>query len=525
MRKLVLIPNEGTANDVAITPELFTTDPKIIEFMEYVVANNWELNLGCIPSTAYEWASGIHKGLESPDYIQGTGAFAGTGLYDIYNAVYINYPSVKLWMDVEYSTNYMFTGGRSDLTNATGYNTQGQKALMRCVSTATFSVGDTIVISDDAGYEYNTIATINVNGTDFTVGANLSHTYLSSRNAMVAKNWHTPELPFTASDAELQAAFGVSVDWILNNYPNFQGFTTEFMTDNELVWFNDKTKAHNNILMLWWGRVRETDIRYPTTQSFNWHIDNTGMMAYEPFSVEDISPWGVDYYTALAAYSHSVGGLIGFHTNYNGWQNCDTTWIDGKYVPPVSTTPYWDIVDIWHNPCILGNRPIMPKAIQKARIKSAVELLTKITPFDVIEAMFGYQDCPEEDTPTQQLRFYDSLTIISTPSTYYPQTMTKYGYTPDYKNVCGEVTAVPDVFNNTGNEIILLKAKTVGDAGAKTITVSGTGSLGTTVKTYTPTVTSTHATLIGTFPTSTFGSTVTVTYDSTGLKLSVLKGA
>jgi len=433
----------GTTNDIPITAALIETDSKIIAMLEYMEVNDWELNLGVIPSSDAEYTAGKYKGLEGDEYIQSTGEFAvggafeGQGLYELYTTINDNYPTIPLWMDVEYCTNY---------------------------------------------------AVWDPNG------------------------WHVLNIPYTLPAGAWECWFGDNVDWILANYPNFQGFTTEYLTGHGLEWLYGKTSAAGKKMMLWWPRVTPGDA---TDTTLAWHKDYCDIMCAEPFDCEDISYYHLYFYQRLIDEGwRAAGKQIGFHTNYSGYMNCAGP-------DPLSTTTWWDIQSL-HNGCTPGLIPVMPKATQQERLKQAANQCKAIVgSFDVIEAMFGYQDVAGEDTPEEQLRFYDSLNLLNTDVTQYPQTIDTTGYSPSFAPVCGGTSIITDTFENTEKEIILVRALA---AATHTIVVSGTDSFGEAKSvTYSIPLTVAHSKLLGTYPIRKFGYNPTITYDSKNIRTSIIR--
>lgn len=104
-----------------------------------------------------------------------------------------------------------------------------------------------------------------------------------------------------------------------------------------------------------------------------------------------------------------------------------------------------------------------------------------------------------------------------------PQVMTQTGLTPYY---CGASTCThelikpPDIFDNTGNEIIVIKEYTP-TATEHDITV--TSSKSTYHEDYTLALSPDRGTILGPFATRYFGTLPTITYDTTNLYISILK--
>jgi len=103
------------------------------------------------------------------------------------------------------------------------------------------------------------------------------------------------------------------------------------------------------------------------------------------------------------------------------------------------------------------------------------------------------------------------------------QDMQQTGISPVYRgvSVCGHVTPIaPDTFENTGNELLLLK-NYVDNCAAHEITVTSTDTL--THKDYTLTCLPERGTIIGPYPLDDYGVFPTIEYDNTILYVSVLK--
>jgi len=143
-----------------------------------------------------------------------------------------------------------------------------------------------------------------------------------------------------------------------------------------------------------------------------------------------------------------------------------------------------------------------------------------VKPFDALELQWS----PDDPTSSGFIEALSMPWMLKFMNAELPIQNLQYdGLIPVYKgaSTCThEATPSPETFENTGNEIILLKD--VGTASTHDITV--TSSLDPlTYEDYTLSLNPERGTIIGPYPPDDYGALPTITYDNTNLYVSILK--
>jgi len=119
------------------------------------------------------------------------------------------------------------------------------------------------------------------------------------------------------------------------------------------------------------------------------------------------------------------------------------------------------------------------------------------------------------------ISYWESMSFTS-PASKGAFELQQYGYLPYYVGAgyCAYTGGQTDTFNNTGNELILLK-NYVDNCAVHEITVTSTDAL--THEDYTLTCLPNRGTFIGPYPVDEYGALPTIEYDNTNLYVSILK--
>jgi len=330
------------------------------------------------------------------------------------------------------------------------------------------------------------------------------------------------------------AAQGVSTDtvddyeaWygdaltVLNSYgPMLKGYCWEAGYDTGVEWINGKAAGTGKLLSQWlyhewyWPQTPPqtlADRSYgnpPThwaTHDLAWRVAQVDEIVYELFSVDRVQMC-ID----MGTYVKSVGKPFGICMAFRDTAVDPTAWW--------ANAGWWADTYYSYDPANPVPCPNLEEQKRRAMIYFN-QIKEAIGPIDIINPLGALVTYVGEYAPVCDL--LDTLNLGGL-GTHGAQKMKETGLSPGYLGVtpCTHDPPLTSTFDNTGNELILLK-NYVDNCGVHTITVTSTDTL--THEDYTLTCLPERGTIIGPYPLDTYGAVPTIEYDNTNLYVSILK--
>ena len=307
----------------------------------------------------------------------------------------------------------------------------------------------------------------------------------------------------TAAVSDFEHDFGVWFDTIIAHNP--KGIIWEWGMLNAVQWVYNKVHSLGMLMCQWFGTF-DYAISFPPYTYIWWQTNGYGTFAQRLALVDEVQ--FEIYWIDAVDNAISMGQYL--HDNYPNMPYGVETCLYKEYI--------WQS---WWGYTSLTETPPTPYALQRQRLEWYMRYMKRELdnmPMNITVYCDAYLPYIKDYCLTFEAVGLDQ------PGTQGVQQMAQTGLIPEYiaASYCDyPPTTPPDIFANTGNEVILLKSYS--GSSTHTVTVAGTTPNGLTkTENYTLTLSPNQGTPLGPFPVDQFGFNPTITYDTTNLYVAII---